>query len=170
MSASIIPLNGSSKLTLVLWVLKWPQASCPLRTGHCTCPLCTFYCLTLTAHCSGCKPHLINSRFHVSTSFSPNSFFSIHVLHVQQNINPPCGCLAGAVVANNSTNLTGQFGWNLPSGKTSLIYPRLNHNFSLVACSLISELLAQWKTMICCNDLLFLWELQKGWWLIWILP
>lgn len=129
----MVPL---SSVTLALWVLKWPKASCPFRTGHCTCPLCVHCATDSTARCSCCRPHLINLCFPVSTSLS-----SIHTLHVQQNINPPCGYLAGADVTNNSTNLTGQFGWNLPSGKTSLIYPRLNHNFSLLACRLISNCL-----------------------------
>ncbi len=73
---------------------------------------------------------------------------SVHVLHVQQDINPPYGCLEGTNVTNNSTNLT-RIWLKSPSRQISHLissHPSTNHNFSSIFTrSLIIQLLAGWK-------------------------
>lgn len=91
--------------------------------------VCLPQCVS-TGQCPGskkCTVHFINLRFRLSTSLSPNSLSSmerddrsgqssgsIHVLHVQQNINLSRRCLAGTDVPNQPIWLKSTPWKNMP--------------------------------------------------------
>ncbi len=144
---------------------------------------------------NNCAPQMMNMRLPLSASTGQrpgsrniplNSLISafifpddcseqspgcMHVLHVQQNMNPPRGCLAGTDATNNCMNPTGQFGCKSTRRKNIPHFirrsgPQFQQHVCLHAVSLLNYQRGGRQS----NALFFLWNMQRKWWLIWILP